>query len=101
MNDITSFACFKNNNKEKDSHPDYRLSIKQGEKYVEIGSGWLKESKNGGKFISFQLKKQYGSFPGFKIVEDAVPTIDYPDGKDTGAHKRNEDAEKVFEEIGF
>ena len=46
---------FKNNYKVSgDNKPDYTVSMKDGEKYVNVGGGWIKESK-GGKFISVKL----------------------------------------------
>lgn len=69
---IKSFTCLKNN-KTKDTQPDYRLSAnigsKEQPKYVEIGSGWIKEGEKG-KFISFQLNKPFQDKKGYQIIEE-------------------------------
>lgn len=52
-------ALFKNDRKEKDTHPDYKgqCEINGVEHWV---SAWLKDKKDGGKFLSlsFQVKEQ-------------------------------------------
>jgi uncharacterized protein (DUF736 family) len=73
MENIKSFVIFKNNNKEKETHPDYRISIKIGEEYVDGGGVWLKEGKNG-KFFSCKLNDAKNGRKGFSIkVEEDVP----------------------------
>jgi uncharacterized protein (DUF736 family) len=54
-------ALFRNDKKEKPSHPDYRGDCKIDGVDYRI-SGWIKESKNGGKFmsLSFTLKDGQG-----------------------------------------
>ena len=69
---IKSFSCFKVNEKENDNQPDYRLSAKIGEDYVDIGAGWIKESKNG-KYISFKLRDVYREKDGYVIIPEHVP----------------------------
>lgn len=73
MEKITNFVCFKNAKKEKDTQPDYRLSAKVGSEYETIGGGWIKEGKDGSKFISFQLNKPNGARNGFQILVDKAP----------------------------
>lgn len=49
--------------------PDYRISIKVGDEFVDAGAGWIKESKNG-KYISCKLNDPYlDKRKGFEIVE--------------------------------
>lgn len=69
---ITNFSCFKNK-KEKDTHPDYKLSAKIGDEYVEIGAGWIKKGNSGAEFISFKLKDPYEARNSYHIEEDLAP----------------------------
>lgn len=68
---IKNFSLFKNE-KKQDNHPDYKLSAKVGDKYVEIGAGFIKEGK-AGKFISISLSKPYKDRKGYIIVEESTP----------------------------
>lgn len=58
---IKNFAIFKvitNGEKKKnEKSPDYTLSVKVGDKYEEIGGGWIKEGAKG-KFVSVQLSDE-------------------------------------------
>lgn len=63
---IQNAALFKNGRKEKDNQPDYILSAKIGEEFVEIGAAFLKEGKNG-KYFSIALKKPYKDKKGYYI----------------------------------
>ncbi len=63
---ITQFSIFKNTRKEKETQPDYTLSAKIGEQFIEIGSAWLKEGKTG-KYFSVSLKKPYQDKNGYFI----------------------------------
>lgn len=77
---IKNFNCYKNDEK-KEGQPDYRLTAKVGENWVDIGAGWIKEGKNG-KYISFALKKPYNEKPGFNLVEEKgeeVKKVEYPE----------------------
>jgi uncharacterized protein (DUF736 family) len=79
---ITNFSCFKVSEKKSDQSPDYTLSAKVGEQYVNIGAGWIKESK-GTKYISFKLSDPYMDKPGFTITMSDVPEkAEYPDNSD-------------------
>jgi hypothetical protein len=61
-----SGALFKNAKKEKDSHPDYRGDAMVNGTLMEIAA-WIKEGKNGGKFMSLSIKP--------KPDRDEVPMI--------------------------
>lgn len=50
-------ALFKNDKKEKDSHPDYKGSLDcEGTEYWL--SAWIKESKNGQKYLSIAMTEK-------------------------------------------
>lgn len=53
----TNFQIFKNKYKKADNQPDYKISAKIDDKYVEIGAGWKKEMKNGEVYISCKLSE--------------------------------------------
>lgn len=71
---IKNFAVFKNTKKESEKQPDYNLSIKVGESYVNVGGGWIKEGKSG-KFISFKLSDAFGDRKGYSITEDKTSSL--------------------------
>lgn len=65
---IKNIAIFKNSDKTSDKQPDYRLNAKVGEKYVEVGAGWIKDGAKG-KFISVKFSEPYGERSGWELVE--------------------------------
>ena len=69
-----SGAIFKNDRKEKETHPDYRGTINVEGKDFEI-SLWTKEGKNG-KFFSASIKEPY------KKNESVTPASFDKDPKD-------------------
>ena len=74
MDKITNFAIFKETQKKSQKSPDYQLSTKNGEVYINIGSGWIKEGKKG-KFISVQLKSAYNGVGGFYIAQESSTSL--------------------------
>lgn len=68
MTQITNFAIFKNSKKEKETQPDYTMSIKVGEEYVTVAGLWLKEGKTG-KFFSGKFSEPYNDRKGYVITE--------------------------------
>ena len=62
------FAIFRNKYKESDKQPDYKMSTKDGEEFVEIGACWLKEGKDGDKYFSCKLRESFQDKPGYEIV---------------------------------
>jgi len=67
---IKNFAIFKTKEKKNDNSPDYSISIKVGDKYQNVGGCWLKEGKNGSKYISCKLSDGYKNRKGFFITEE-------------------------------
>lgn len=66
---MTNFSCFKVTEKKNEKEPDYRLTAKVGDEFIEIGAGWIKESAKGTKYISFSLSKPYKDRKGWKLIE--------------------------------
>ena len=63
------FAIFKNNDKKNENHPDYNISFKVNDKYINIGGCWIREGKSG-KFFSCKLSNGYKEIKGFHIERD-------------------------------
>ncbi len=74
-----SFSLFKNDNKEKDTHPDYRgdgMDLAGTPVWI---SAWVKEGKNG-KFMSCSMKaKETKEEPKSKPQQDKGPFDDFSD----------------------
>lgn len=51
------FALFKND-KKKDTQPDYKISVKVGEVYMDAGACWIKEGKKA-KYLSCKLNDEF------------------------------------------
>lgn len=47
-----SISIWKNNHKEKENHPDYRINAKIGEKWEDYGALWIKKTGKGDTFLS-------------------------------------------------
>ena len=58
MENVNRGAIFKNDSKQKDTHPDYRGKINWGGVDIEV-SMWIKESKEGKKYFSVSLQEPY------------------------------------------
>lgn len=61
---------FKNDNKNEEKQPDYRVSAKIGDKFEPVGAGWKKTSPKGTQYLSVSLdtdqleklyKEKYGN----------------------------------------
>lgn len=66
---ITQFSCWRNDKKENEKSPDYKLTTKDGDRWITIGAGWVK-SAGDKKYISFSLSKPYKEQSGYRIIED-------------------------------
>lgn len=53
-------SLFRNNRKEKDSHPDYNGSVRIEGRDMWIAA-WLKEAKDGSKYMSLAFKRKDGT----------------------------------------
>jgi hypothetical protein len=81
-----SGVLFKNDKKQKDSHPDYTGNALIDGREFWI-SAWLKTGKNGGKFFSFAFKpKDFAQTEqrGQSISQQAQATVRRPDPISTG-----------------
>lgn len=54
-----AFNLFKNNHKEKESHPDYNMSTydKETQKSTKVGACWIKKSEKG-SYLSCQYNDE-------------------------------------------
>jgi len=50
-------SLFKNDKKTSDKQPDYRGSLKWRNQTLTV-AGWVKEAKNGTKFLSLKIESQ-------------------------------------------
>jgi uncharacterized protein (DUF736 family) len=65
-------AIFKNDRKEKDTHPDYRgkINVDGVEKEISL---WVKQSKDGKSFFSASISEPYvKDAPAVKPIEDVI-----------------------------
>lgn len=69
---MNNFSIFKAKEKKNETSPDYNLSAKIGEEYVNIGACWIKDGK-AGKFMSCKLSEPYMARAGFDIIELPAP----------------------------
>lgn len=71
-----SGALFKNEEKQKDAHPDYRGSINVGGTEYWL-SGWVKKSKKGSTYMSLSVQpkeqKGRGDANRRKSADDSIP----------------------------
>ena len=75
---MKNFTITKNKFKKPESKaPDYRISVKVGEKFEEIGGCWLKDSKDGQKYFSCKLNDVWVDHTkgiakkGFVLIDEA------------------------------
>lgn len=77
-----SGSLFRNNRKEKDTHPDYSGTVRIDGHDMWI-SGWLREQKDGTKYFSLAFKRKDG-------------TADRP-SQDQKAQEFKDEAKRVFD----
>lgn len=85
---IKNFSLFKVTDKKNDKAPDYKLSVQVGDKYEEVGAGWIKEGQKG-KFISVKMSDERSweykgktiTRSGWHLEKDKteVPVLEYPE----------------------
>ena len=75
-----SGSLFKNDRKEKETHPDYKGDAMVNGQMVWM-SAWLKIASNGTKFMSFSFspKEQQAAKPVAKSAPKAEPDFDMED----------------------
>lgn len=53
------FFNLQKNNKKNDSQPDYRISFKTQDTFIEGGACWIKTDKSGKPFLSCKLSDKW------------------------------------------
>lgn len=95
-----NFSIFKAKEKKSEKAPDYNISLKVGEHYVNVGACWLKEGKSG-KYFSCKLSDGYTSkdgkkTQGFVITQETEPsTLSPEDIKSIKTAREREEIETV------
>lgn len=75
----TPISIFKNKYKKAETHPDYKITLKIGDKFVNYGALWIKKTKGGETFLSGILQKdEYEKKPKEETNEN-VPEINIDD----------------------
>lgn len=68
---MIKFFDLHKNKKEKDNQPDYKISFKTNDTFVEGGACWKKQDKNGNTYLSCKLGDAYKERKGYNIAEDS------------------------------
>ena len=74
---IKKYFGFKNQKKEKDTQPDYKLVAiddnKEGnDKFINLGGAWVSKDKKGNPMMSFKLNEKNEYNEGWSLVKDEV-----------------------------
>jgi len=59
MENIKLFNLQKNTQKKDDKQPDYRISFKEKDTFIEGGACWKKQDKNGNTYLSCKLSDEW------------------------------------------
>ncbi len=81
-----NFIIQKNNFKDTDNKPDYRIVAKDGEEFVTVGAGWKKQDKAGNAYISCTLSKSFNGKPGYRIASEAPESPQSDDNSGSGGN---------------
>lgn len=78
---MKQFLIFKSQEKKSDKSPDYDLRANIDGKFVSIGGGWNRRTKQNTPFISCLLNKPYQNRSGWQLQEEKgfEPPTTYPD----------------------
>lgn len=63
---------YKNDYKQADKHPDYKLSFKDGDEWVSVGAAWVDDN---GLYIQID-DEGYQRYQEYKMTEQSVATDD-------------------------
>lgn len=80
---IIYISLWKNLKKEKPNQPDYQVTAKMGEKFEEVGAGWIKKTEatekfpEGRQFLSVKFKDGVSLTVAPKTTSDGKP-IPFP-----------------------
>jgi len=95
-----NILIFKNQNKQKETHPDYIAKIKLGNDFMDIGGGWTKKSAKGTSFLSLSLQVEPIKRSISSLSEEDVKTIQMMRETEEAHRKEMENiTEKDFSEF--
>ena len=69
---MKQFLIFKSQEKKNEKSPDFDLRANIDGKFVSIGGGWNRKTKQGTPFISCQLAKPYQDRKGWELRPEAL-----------------------------
>jgi uncharacterized protein (DUF736 family) len=74
---VNTGAIFKNNKKQKETHPDYQGKVNVNGKEMQIAL-WLKESSNGLKYFSCSFSEPYVNEEPKQVHTQIIDPDDLP-----------------------
>lgn len=92
----TNFSIFKNKFKKAENQPDYKISAKQDDKFIEIGVCWIKKSKDQTQYLSCKLSEN----PAPALTDEEKKAIQTARDNEILVQKQREiNAEEVFNDF--
>lgn len=90
------FFNLQKNNKKSDNQPDYRISFKTKDTFIEGGACWIKKDKSGNTFLSCKLSDLYTDQSGVKASREG-----WHIAQDASQTPKNDHTSEEIGDIGF